>query len=171
MSKPVLYLMLGYPGAGKTTTAKVIHQVTGAVHLWADHIRRERFGHPTFSHKENLQLYDHLNELTAELLAAGNSVVFDTAFNLREDREKLRKIAAKHHAAAKLIWVQTPHDLARERAFKDVHLQETRVIGHLMTTADFERLSNKLEPPHTDEPYIAVDGTKVTPDYIKQILQ
>lgn len=76
MKSPVLYLMLGYPGAGKTTTAKTIHELTGAVHLWADKIRNERYPHPTHSHKENIELYDYLNELTAELLATGQSVIF-----------------------------------------------------------------------------------------------
>ena len=85
--KPTLYLMLGYPGAGKTTTSKVIHALSGAVHLWADQIRRERFGAPTYSHEENLELYDYLNELTSELLRTGQSVIFDTNFNFYKDRE------------------------------------------------------------------------------------
>ena len=76
MDQPVLYLMVGYPGSGKTTAALMIHELTGAVHLWADKIRRERFGQPTYSHEENVELYNHINELTAELLRAGNSVIF-----------------------------------------------------------------------------------------------
>src|SRR5262245_4051522 len=98
MNGPTLYLMLGYPGSGKTTTAKVIHALNGAVHLWADHIRRERFGTPSYTHKENLDLYNHMNELTGELLAAGNSVIFDTNFNFYKDREHLRDIAETHNA-------------------------------------------------------------------------
>ena len=73
--------MLGYPGAGKTTAAKVIHSLTGATHLWADHERRKLFATPNYSHAENIELYDKLNKTAAELLQQGKSVIFDTNFN------------------------------------------------------------------------------------------
>jgi len=169
MAKPTLYLMLGYPGAGKTTTAKIIHELTGATHLWADQIRRERFGTPTYSHSENIELYDYLNELTAELLHTGQSVVFDTNFNFYKDRQRLREIATKHGGDSKLLWVQTPKEIARQRAVKDAHKHATRVLGH-MPERDFERMTNNLEEPHDDEPYIEVDGTKVSQEYIDHLL-
>ena len=33
MQKPTLFMMFGYPGAGKTTTAEIINELTGAEHL------------------------------------------------------------------------------------------------------------------------------------------
>lgn len=169
MSKPTLYLMLGYPGAGKTTTAKAIHRLTGAVHLWADEIRKERFGKPTHSHEENLQLYSHLNEVTDELLSTGQSVIFDTNFNFYKDRQHLRDIAAKHGAETKLVWVTTPKAIAKERATMDAHRQDTRVLGD-MPVEQFERISNNLQSPQADEPFIEVDGTKVSDKYIASLL-
>ncbi len=170
MAKPTLYLMLGYPGAGKTTTAKVIHELTGAVHLWADQIRRERFEKPTYSHQENLQLYKYLNELTAELLRTGQSVIFDTNFNFYKDRQRLRQIAKKHSAKIRLLWIKTSKEIAKERATDNAHAQHTRVLGN-MQLKDFERMTANLEPPHDNERYIDVDGTRVTREYISSLLQ
>lgn len=169
MAKQSLYLMLGYPGSGKTTTAKIIHELTGAVHLWADKVRRERFIDPQHTHNENIELYDHLNEVTAELLMAGNSVVFDTNFNFYKDRQKLRKIADEHNANTIVVWVRTSKEIAKERATKDAHKQHTRILGD-MSAERWEKISNNLESPREGEDVIEVDGTKVTKKYIKERL-
>lgn len=170
MGRQTLFLMLGYPGAGKTTAALEIHRQTGAVHLWADHIRRERYRHPSYSHQENIELYSHLNELTAELLAAGNSVIFDTNFNFYKDRQRLRQIAREHGARSVLIWVTTPKQVARKRATTNADSQHTRVLGDMPLEA-FERMSRNLQPPRTDELTIELDGTMISPAYIKEQLR
>ncbi len=169
MTRPTLYLMLGYPGSGKTTIAKMIHELTGAVHLWADHIRRERLGKPTYSHKENLTLYQHMNQLTGELLAAGNSVIFDTNFNFYKDREHLRQIARAHGAETKLIWVKTSKAVAKDRATYNAHQHDTRILGE-MSSDDFERISQNLQEPKAGESYVSIDGTKLDPQAIKHLL-
>src|SRR5262245_17404215 len=108
MAGPVLYLLVGYPGAGKTTAARVIHDRSGPGHLWADHERLKLFGKPTHSPEETKQLYEQLNEATEYLLAQDKSVIFDTNFNFFRDRQHLREIAARHHARAIVIWITTP---------------------------------------------------------------
>lgn len=160
-----MYLMMGYPGSGKTTTAKVISELIGATHLWADKIRRERYGRPTYNHSENLALYDHMNRMVDELLAAGNDVIFDTNFSYKKDRDHLKKIAQEHGAKTVIVWVDTPKSLAKTRATKHAHKQDTRVLGD-MKLGDFERLSGKMEKPAKDEPYAVIDGTKVSPQHV-----
>lgn len=169
--------MLGYPGAGKTTTAKAIHENTGAVHLWADLVRRDMFRTPTYSHTENIQLYEHLNNLVSKYLSAGEDVIFDTSFNFYKDRERLRTIAKEHDAEAFVVWVTTNKGIARKRATNLVgshdenskHNHHTRVLAD-MPVEDFERMSGNLEEPRPNEKVIEVDGTKVTRDYIAELL-
>jgi predicted kinase len=160
MSQPTLFLMIGYPGSGKTTTAKMIHTLTGAVHLWADHERKKMFEHPQHNHAENLALYDALNTLTDHLLQEGKSVVFDTNFNFYKDRKKLRRIAARHGAKTITVWITTPKEIARERATKDAHKQHTRILGD-MPVEHFERIAGNLQEPRPDEHAIQLDGTRI----------
>ncbi len=161
--------MLGYPGAGKTTTAKIIHRLTGAVHLWGDRERRQKFGEPTYTHQENLSLYNELNKVAENLLAEGKDVIFDTNFNFYKDRQHLRDIAKKQGARTIILWLTTSKELAKERATDNAHMQDTRILGNMPVEA-FERMSHNLEPPQRDEIYVEVSGTNVSEQSVKEML-
>jgi predicted kinase len=169
ITKPTLYLMLGYPGAGKTTVSKIIHELTGATHLWADKIRNERFQNPTHNHNENLELYKFLNEMTAELLDKGQSVIFDTAFNFYKDRVKLREIATRSGAKTQLIWVKTDINTSKARAIQNKHSVKN-TYSDPMSVERFDRISGDLEPPTKNEEYIEVIGKEVTKEKVMHLL-
>jgi predicted kinase len=167
--KPTLYLFVGYPGAGKTTVARIITQLTGGVHLWADFERHVMFDEVTHSHEESKVLYSHLNRTANELLEQGRSVIFDTNFNFRSDRDRLRDIAAKHGADTVVIWVTTDRELAQKRATEESADQETRIWGN-MPKRDFDRLSDNLQQPDDDEAVVRIDGSQADEASIKAAL-
>ena len=169
MSELRLYLFVGAPGAGKTTVAKLIHEATGAVHLWADHERQGMFDSVTHSKEESDLLYEHLNQRTEQLLAAGTSVIFDTNFNYHKDREYVRELAARHDAKTIIIWMQTPVALARERALHSDHRDRNKYEA-TMEAAEFDRLIDHLEPPTDNEDFIIVDGSNIDTTAVKRQL-
>ena len=161
--------MIGYPGSGKTTIASLISKVTGAVNLWADQERVKRFKKPSYSHEENLELYEGLNSVTSKLLGQGKSVVFDTNFSFLEDRNKLRKLASDSGASCQLIWVQTPRVIAKTRATEDFNEQETRLLGDI-PEEDFDRMSDNIEEPGADEQTIIIEGIDVNEETVRHKL-
>lgn len=168
-----LYMLLGFPGAGKTTTAQVLTELTGAELIWEDLVRLDMFGNPTFSHDENDQLHEKLNRMTAKLLQSGKSVIYDTSFNGYADRARMYRIAQESGANTILIWIQTDRELAKQRAMNDAASQPTRPLAKVLGDMDeetFNRLSNKLEEPKPDEKYVKLDGTKITSDYVRSCL-
>jgi predicted kinase len=165
-----LFLMVGYPGSGKTTAARLIHAQTGAKHVWADHERKLRFDHPDYSHPETITLYSQLNKEVADMLARGESVIFDTNFNFYKDRQKLRKIAAVNGAQTVVVWVIAPRELAQKRAVHETRSGETRVFGN-MPLDHFNRIVRHLQPPRENEHVIKLDGTGITPEVIAEALQ
>lgn len=159
MNKPILYLFIGYPGAGKTTVAKIITHSAGAEHLWADVERHKLFEQTTHSEAESVQLYDRLNREAAALLAAGRSVVFDTNFNFYADRQKLREIAGRVGAETRLIWITLPKRLAKGRSVDHPRIRNGYQVS--MTDERFKSIVAKLEPPRKDEKFIKIDGKKL----------
>lgn len=161
--------MLGYPGAGKTTAAKVICELTGAVHLWADLERKNIFERPNFGPRETKKLYPVLDEKLKQLLNQGQSVVYDSNFNFYKDRRRMERLAESYGADAVVIWVQTPKEQARQRA-TDAHRQHTRILD-AMPLEHFERMSGNLQPPHDNETVITVNGTLNPEKQIRKALQ
>jgi predicted kinase len=168
MSKPRLYLMVGYPGAGKTTVSRLITERTGAVHLWADVERHKLFDTPDHSQTESRQLYDRLNRQAGDLLDSGKSVVFDTSFNRYHDRKLLRQISEKHNADTLIVWVATLKRIARDRA---VHANIIRNgYGFTMTNDQFNTIASKLEQPRPDEKTIKIDGAELDADELVRLI-
>lgn len=169
MNKPKLYLFVGYPGAGKTTVARLIADATNAVHIWTDQERHAMFGKATHAEEESNKLYEHLNNRVDRLLSEGKSVIFDTNFNFRSDRKYLADIAAKHHAETVIVWMTTPKEVAKRRAL-DVTHHKHNGYDEVMSAKTFESLSNHLEEPGEDEHPIKLDGTDLDIPYAKRQL-
>lgn len=163
-----LYMMFGYAGAGKTTTAQVIHELTGAAHISSDAIRSALFPKPTFSEQEHKELYEYLDATTRDLLKTGHDVIYDANLNRRQHRQDKYAICRQTGAQPVLLWIDTPRDTAKERSadMSRQHLWPTDVTPEQL----FERVAVAIEEPGDDEPYISVDGTKVSPDYMKEVL-
>lgn len=159
MNKTRLYLFIGYPGAGKTTVAKLIAEKTGAIHIWADLERHKMFPRPTHSQTESDELYERLNQATSYLLSQGKSVVFDTNFNHFNDRQKLRDIADNNNAETVIIWVKTPIETAKNRAINSTSPRNK--YNHNMSHEQFDKIVSKLEEPKKEEKVIEIDGAKL----------
>jgi len=158
LNRPVLILLYGFPGSGKTYFARQLCEEINAAHVHDDRIRHELFEQPRFDRQEN-EIVTHMMEyMTEEFLGAGVSVVFDTNVMRLAQRRMLRDLARKLKAQQALIWVQI--DL--ESAF-------TRVVQHDRRKADdkysvpidrttFENLVGLMQNPSSTEDYIVVSG-------------
>jgi predicted kinase len=168
MTQPTLYLMLGYPGAGKTTAADIISELTGAEHLASDIVRLELFPFPKFTDDEHDTLYKTLDERTKALLLDDKNVIYDANLNRFQHRKEKYDICDETGALAVLIWIQTAKDIAKQRA---AHKSRAK-LWHADETphAMFDRLVDVFEEPGLDEPFIAMDGTKITSDYVREVL-
>jgi len=165
----VLYLMFGYPGAGKTTTAEIIHKLTGAVHLSSDDLRLKMFPRPQFTPDEHDKLYNALDDQTRQLLKDGKSIIYDANLNRYQHRQEKYDICRQTGSTPVLVWIQAPPEIAKRRA---THVERQHLVPKSESPDDmFDRIAGILEPPAKDEHPIILDGTQITPDYVKQMLK
>lgn len=137
--KPVLIMLYGYPGAGKTHFARQLSEVFSAAHVHGDRIRGELFTEPRYDKQEN-ELVNHLMMyMTEEFLGAGMSVVFDANASRLTMRRELRNIARKAKAEPLLVWLQIDSDSAFAR----------------LSRRDRRRSDDKYATPYTPETFQA----------------
>ncbi len=168
MIKPCLYLLLGLPGSGKTTAARAISELTGAVHLSSDSFRLSLFENPTFSQDEHDSLYKMLDYMCELLLKNGTSVVYDANLNRLEHRLEKYALAKKTGATARLFLLQVHRETAKKRR---IDTQHPDLVPYNESPHDmFDRIADVFETPKSSEKFTELDGTKITTDYIQSIL-
>lgn len=152
-TKPILIMLYGYPGAGKTHFARELSSAIGAAHVHGDRIRGELFEEPRYDDQEN-EIVKHLMlYMTEEFLGAGMSVIFDASIAKLAERRELRNIARKAKAEPLMIWLQIDADSAFAR------------LSH----RDRRKLDDKYAAPHTRESFQTIIQAMQNPrneDYI-----
>ncbi len=169
--KPILYLMLGYPGAGKTTVSEKIAGLTGAVHVNSDQFRLHMFKEPLgISEIQHEKMYEMLDYMTLKILKSGKSVIYDANLNRYAHRKEKYDIAKKVGAEVKLIWVQTDVEIARKRATQEAEDHPGhRPFGN-MSEEVFDRLTKQIEPPFQEENPIILSGQDLSLEKIRRAI-
>ena len=153
--KPIVYLICGFIGAGKTTFAKKLEKKTGAVRITKDEWSIRLIGNdPTIDGYEewDRKIIGLSRDIAFYLAEKGIDVIMDEGFWAKEQRDELRRKIDAIGANAVMYYVETPIETIRER-----------IVGrnNNFTKDSFqisrEMLDNYLtywQPPREDEDYI-----------------
>jgi aminoglycoside phosphotransferase family enzyme/gluconate kinase len=130
---PVLALMHGVSGSGKSTAAQALLEALGAVRLRSD-VERKRLhgldpaartdsavGGGIYTAEAGERTYRRLAELARTALSAGYPVVIDAAFLERPRRDGLREVARACNAAFRIVSCFAPPEVLRERVGRRSH--------------------------------------------------
>jgi hypothetical protein len=113
--KPVLIMVSGLPGTGKSYFSRQLAERLRLTILESDAIRKQLFQKPCYSAAESARLFRFIHQRLEERLLQGNSVILD-ATNLKEKyRKAVYRIAESCEARLIIVQVEAPPDVVRER--------------------------------------------------------
>ncbi len=159
-NKPLLILLYGFPGAGKTYFARQLCETFQAAHVHGDRIRSELFEQPRYDREENEVVMHLMDYMTGEFLNAGMSVIYDTNAMRSTQRRLLRDMARKSNAQPILIWQQIDTESAFVRANKRDRRRADDKFSPAVDRATFERIASGMQNPQNEE-YIVISGKHV----------
>jgi aminoglycoside phosphotransferase family enzyme/adenylate kinase family enzyme len=157
--KPLLIIMHGFSGSGKTTISQFILEALPVIRIRSD-VERKRLlkdqesdsrgevkNHKTQSeinegiyNKESSNItYDHLRTLAEDIILAGMSVIVDAAFLQIEQRKQFSQLASMLNVPFRIIDCHAEHSILKQR------ITERQVYGSDASDASLDVLFHQQE--------------------------
>ena len=145
---PVLHLMCGLPGSGKTTLAKQLSKECNAVRFspdeWLYNLGLDCYDDEIRIRVEKLQW-----QLAQELLKSGNSVILENGFWLKTERDSYRSIASEWRVTTKIHFLDMNLNELRNRIIERNKLCIPTVP--LVNLDSLSKWAALFEPPVKEE--------------------
>jgi predicted kinase len=147
--KPILAVMIGISGSGKSTFANGLKTSIGAELIETDAIREELTGDAA-DQSQNYRVFQIAKQRVSSLLSQGKNVIIDATSVSEKDRKDWVEIGKKNNAELRAYFVNVPVEVAKKR-----NKSRTRQVPEDV----IDRQSSRLQVPRKEEGF----------DYIKVI--
>ncbi|MFF3654898.1 AAA family ATPase [Streptomyces olivochromogenes] len=161
--EPVVYLLVGLTGSGKTTYAKRRLESAGTVRLSVDELVYERHGRYGVDYPERTYfeleapVVAEVRERLAELVAAGRDVVLDHGLWLRSDREEWKKVVQSAGGRWRLLYFPVERAELLRRLDERNGREDANALA--VTQSALDDFYARFEPPKDEAEEIIEPGS------------
>lgn len=171
LSRPLVIMMLGNPGAGKSFFARQFAETFNAPVVSVDRIRYELFAEPTFSRDEEMIVSRMCNLQIDQLLKTHRTFIIDGAMSVRADRALVEQQAKKLGYGSLVIWVQTDPATAKSRSMRRNAKRIFDEFNVSLTDEQYDKISQRLTPPSDRETAVVISGKHTYATQVKIVLK
>ena len=113
--KPLLIVMVGLPGTGKTYLARNIQESFPVTIIQSDQVRTLCFGQPKYTRSENKYVFELCHRVINNLLEEGVPVLFDATNMIEANRKVLYQISKLNKAKLFVLKIITQEKIIEGR--------------------------------------------------------
>lgn len=171
LSRPLLLILIGLPGAGKSFFARQFSDMFGAPMVNYDRIRFELFEKGHLEPAEQDIVRRIANYQMDELVKTRRSFIIDGGSNTAQDRQKLEKLAKANGYGTLLIWVQTDDITCKRRSTqRNSKRSADDTLSPSLTDEQWTKSAKAFNQP-TKEPYMVISGKHAFSTQAKMVLR
>ena len=115
VTEPVLVVVSGLPGTGKSYFSRKLAEKVGFLILESDALRKALFPSPTYSSIESYRLFRAIRLLIEKLLKRGISLILDATNLSEQSRKQFYNIADRLNVRLVLVRVEAPAEVVWQR--------------------------------------------------------
>ena len=161
--RPILIVIFGLPGTGKTTFAAVLSNQLGIKHFNTDIIRSLSGKSQQYDEENKTFIYDEILRLTRLEFEIGKSVIVDATFYKKKLRKRFKVLAQEYDVTLKWIEVCAGEEVVKKRVSKKRRYSEADYAVYQMIKSQFEPMQEK---------YIQLfSGQEEMPDLIEKAIK
>ncbi|MFF9346533.1 AAA family ATPase [Streptomyces sp. NPDC014734] len=159
---PVVFLLVGLTGSGKTTYAQRKLEPEGAVRLSVDEVVHERHGRYGVDYPENTYfekeapVVAELHERLADLVDEGRDVVWDHGLWPRKDRDAMKDLVEAVGSRWRLLYFPVEHDELLHRLAERNEREDANAL--VVTPEALDDLFARFEEPQDEGEEIVEPG-------------
>lgn len=159
LAKPLILVVVGVPGAGKSFFARQFSDTFSAPIISYDYLRYALFPDVAIpSRTQQNAIQQIANHEIVELLKTKKTFIIDGFGFNRTQRIDLKKIANKNDYDTLLVWVQTDIATAKFRSMKRSNRKHDDQYNLSLTSEEYSQQSKRFNAPLPNEAQVVISG-------------